>query len=81
MLHARAHTFLRVVALRTPDYSVCCRYAYLWDRPEIVREGVMAQEVLELGGAASRAVVHVGHGVLAVDYSLLDVRPTVEVLT
>jgi hypothetical protein len=41
----------------------------------------MAQEVLELGGAASRAVVHVGHGVLAVDYSLLDVRPTVEVLT
>jgi hypothetical protein len=70
-----------VRAVRTPDLPISRRYAYLWDRPGTVREGVMAQEVLELGGASSTAVVHVGHGVLAVDYSLLDVRPTVEVLT
>lgn len=38
----------------------------------------MAQELLELGGDAAKAVVNVGFGILAVDYSLLDVWPTVE---
>jgi len=40
-----------------------------------LREGVMAQDLLAQGGMVAKAVVNLDGGLLAVDYSKIDVCP------
>jgi hypothetical protein len=50
------------------------RFEYAW-LPGVEWEGVLAQELAAARGPAAAAVTRLPGGLLAVDYSRIDVRP------